>query len=92
MRRGQALQAAELGLIEHTEQPHAEQSEQGLKASKRHAEFQYIIDTLKQHNGHRSQTASALGMTTRALRYKLVQMREEGIDIDQILAEIGQAA
>ncbi len=92
MRRGQALQAAELGLVDQDAQPYAEQSEQGLKASKRRAEFQYIIDTLRQHNGHRNQTAAALGMTTRALRYKLVQMREEGIDIDQILAEIGQAA
>ncbi|GIU18386.1 sigma-54-dependent Fis family transcriptional regulator [Shewanella sp. c952] len=92
MRRGQALQAAELGLVDQDSQPYAEQSEQGLKASKRRAEFQYIIDTLRQHNGHRNQTAAALGMTTRALRYKLVQMREEGIDIDQILAEIGQAA
>ena len=92
MRRGQALQAAELGLVDQDAQPYAEQSEQGLKASKRRAEFQYIIDTLRQHNGHRNQTAASLGMTTRALRYKLVQMREEGIDIDQILAEIGQAA
>ena len=92
MRRGQALQAAELGLVDQDAQPYSEQSEQGLKASKRRAEFQYIIDTLKQHNGHRNQTAAALGMTTRALRYKLVQMREEGIDIDQILAEIGHAA
>lgn len=92
MRRGQALQAAELGLVDQDSQPYSEQSELGLKASKRRAEFQYIIDTLKQHNGHRNQTASALGMTTRALRYKLVQMREEGIDIDQILAEIGHAA
>jgi len=92
MRRGQALQAADLGLVDYVPQPDLAQTEQGLKASKRRAEFQYIIDTLKQHNGHRSHTATALGMTTRALRYKLVQMREEGIDIDQILAEIGQAA
>ncbi len=87
MRRGQALQAAELGIEskEHHAKVRVESSEQGLKASKRQAEFQYILDTLKRFNGHRSQSAQSLGMTTRALRYKLVQMREEGIDIEQAL-------
>lgn len=89
MRRGQALQACELGiegesaLIDETRV----QSENGLKASKKHAEFQYILDTLRKFNGHRSQSAQALGMTTRALRYKLAQMREEGIDIELALGK-----
>lgn len=92
MRRGQALQAEELGLVNQDGCALVEQGELGLKASKRQAEFQYIIDTLKRHNGHRNNTAQALGMTTRALRYKLVQMREEGIDIEQILSQSGHAA
>ncbi|ABZ78777.1 sigma54 specific transcriptional regulator, Fis family [Shewanella halifaxensis HAW-EB4] len=92
MRRGQALQAEELGLVNQDGSALVEQNELGLKASKRQAEFQYIIDTLKRYNGHRNNTAQALGMTTRALRYKLVQMREEGIDIDQILSQSGHAA
>ncbi|WP_299809653.1 sigma-54-dependent Fis family transcriptional regulator [uncultured Shewanella sp.] len=92
MRRGQALQAEELGLVNQDGSALVEQSELGLKASKRQAEFQYIIETLKRHNGHRNNTAKALGMTTRALRYKLVQMREEGIDIEQILSQSGHAA
>ena len=92
MRRGQALQAEELGLVNQDGSALVEQNELGLKASKRQAEFQYLIDTLKRYNGHRSNTAQALGMTTRALRYKLVQMREEGIDIDQILSQSGHAA
>ncbi|WP_299002547.1 sigma-54 dependent transcriptional regulator [uncultured Shewanella sp.] len=94
MRRGQALQVADLGLshVPHIELSKIEQNEQGLKASKRQAEFQFILDTLKQFNGHRSQSAQALGMTTRALRYKLAQMREEGIDIDQVLRARGHAA
>ncbi|MPY25288.1 sigma-54 interaction domain-containing protein [Shewanella sp. YLB-07] len=89
MRRGQALQAAELGI--ETDSPlncgQKEQSKQGLKASKRQAEFQYILDTLRKFNGHRIQSADSLGMTTRALRYKLAQMREEGIDIDLALGK-----
>ncbi|WP_394202829.1 sigma-54 interaction domain-containing protein [Shewanella waksmanii] len=94
MRRGLALQAAELGIA--SESHHCmvagNNSESGLKASKKQAEFQYIIDTLKRFSGHRSQSAASLGMTTRALRYKLAQMREQGIDIDKVLAEKGQAA
>ncbi|MCL1050899.1 sigma-54 dependent transcriptional regulator [Shewanella abyssi] len=92
MRRGQALQAEDLGLASQEVNTLAEPNESGLKASKRQAEFQYIIDTLKRHNGHRNHTAQALGMTSRALRYKLVQMREEGIDIEQILSSSGHAA
>ncbi|WP_163934500.1 sigma-54 dependent transcriptional regulator [Paraferrimonas sp. SM1919] len=63
----------------------------GLKMSKQLAEFEYIIDTLKQFNGHRTKTANALGMTTRALRYKVTQMRENGIDIDEILEQLTAA-
>lgn len=87
MRRGQALQAAELGIEGQTSLicGQKELSVQGLKASKRQAEFQYILNILRKFNGHRSQSADSLGMTTRALRYKLAQMREEGIDIKQAL-------
>ncbi|MCL1140472.1 sigma-54 interaction domain-containing protein [Shewanella pneumatophori] len=92
MRRGQAIQAEELGLASTVSEQVNSPNELGLKASKRHAEFQYIIDTLKRNNGQRNRTAEALGMTTRALRYKLVQMREQGIDIDHILSQSGHAA
>ncbi|MFY9993954.1 MAG: sigma-54 dependent transcriptional regulator [Leclercia sp.] len=46
----------------------------------RHAEYQYIIELLKQHNGNKSQTAQSLGITPRALRYRLASMRGDGID------------
>lgn len=46
----------------------------------RHAEYQYIIALLKQHNGNKSQTAQSLGITPRALRYRLASMRGDGID------------
>ncbi|MGI2258601.1 sigma-54 interaction domain-containing protein [Shewanella sp. GXUN23E] len=94
LRRGQALQAAELGIQGAPSLPAATPSDppgEGLKASKKHAEFQYVIDTLKRFAGHRARSAESLGMTTRALRYKLAQMRDAGIDIDQLL-EQAQAA
>ncbi|WP_315900121.1 sigma-54 dependent transcriptional regulator [Ferrimonas balearica] len=86
MRRGTALQVAELGLpasVQPAQMP--VEAETGLKASKRQAEFQYIVDVLRRFDGHRSRSAEALGMTTRALRYKLAQMREQGWDIDRLL-------
>lgn len=58
---------------------------EGLAASRRQAEFQYVLDTLRHFDGHRTRTAEALGLTTRALRYKLAAMREQGIDIDQMI-------
>lgn len=57
----------------------------GLAASKRQAEFQYVLGMLRRFDGHRTRTAEALGLTTRALRYKLAAMREQGIDIDHLV-------
>lgn len=90
MRHGTILQVVDLGirLPENIEVMAAvPESINGLKASKKHAEFQYVIEVLKRFGGHRSRSADALGMTTRALRYKLVQMRDAGIDIDSLLAK-----
>lgn len=56
-----------------------------LHASKRQAEYQCVLETLRRFDGHRTRTAEALGLTTRALRYKLAAMREQGIDIDQLV-------
>ncbi|WP_346351713.1 sigma-54 dependent transcriptional regulator [Oceanimonas sp. AH20CE76] len=66
-------------------QPVAEKVADGLQASRQRAEFDYVLQILRQHSGHRSRTAEALGLTTRALRYKLAAMREQGIDIDRAL-------
>ena len=52
----------------------------GLAASKRQAEFQYVLGMLRRFDGHRTRTAEALGLTTRALRYKLAAMREQGAE------------
>ncbi|BCV30359.1 sigma-54 dependent transcriptional regulator [Shewanella algae] len=90
MRHGTILQVVDLGirLPENIASVNSiPEPSNGLKASKKHAEFQYVIEILKRFGGHRSRSADALGMTTRALRYKLVQMRDAGIDIDSLLAK-----
>ncbi|MGR5129450.1 sigma 54-interacting transcriptional regulator [Photobacterium swingsii] len=56
-----------------------------LHKSRKLAEFNTIIETLRRFNGHRSKTAEELGVSTRALRYKLQTMREQGMDVEQIL-------
>ena len=95
MTRGLHLQPADLMLPNAIHIPSASpachgfvethSSAVGLAASKRQAEFQYVLDTLKRFDGHRTRTAEALGLTTRALRYKLAAMREQGIDIDHLV-------
>ncbi|MCF7480388.1 sigma-54 dependent transcriptional regulator [Vibrio sp. J1-1] len=52
---------------------------------KKQAEFQYILDKLREFGGNRTKTANALGVSTRALRYKLAAMREYGIDLQSVL-------
>ncbi len=52
---------------------------------KKQAEYQYILDKLREFNGNRTKAANALGVSTRALRYKLAAMREYGIDLQSVL-------
>ncbi len=63
-----------------------------LKQSRKDAEHQYILETLTQYQGRRNLTAEALGMSTRALRYKIAAMREQGIDVDAITRQTIPAA
>ncbi|WP_034943386.1 sigma-54 interaction domain-containing protein [Erwinia oleae] len=51
-----------------------------IKHRGRMAEFQYIVDLLKRHHGSKAKTAEFLGITPRALRYRLASMRQEGFD------------
>lgn len=53
-----------------------------VKLHGRMAEYHYIIELLKRHQGSKSKTAEFLGITPRALRYRLAAMREEGFDIE----------
>ncbi len=82
MARGIELQVADLNLP----QVHQEAAicADLLKQSKKTAEFDYILAVLNKFNGHRTRTAQALGVSTRALRYKLAAMREQGVDIDAL--------
>jgi two-component system response regulator FlrC len=49
-------------------------------------EFQIIISTLKQQGGRRKETAQALGVSARTLRYKLARIRDLGINIDSMVS------
>ena len=44
-------------------------------------EFQIILEALRRYDGKRKEVAEQLGISARTLRYKLAQMREQGIDI-----------
>lgn len=69
-----------------------EDTKQALKQSRKNAEHQFILDTLARFKGKRNDTAEALGMSTRALRYKIAAMREQGINIDSYIHQSGNAA
>lgn len=49
-------------------------------------EFQIIISTLRQQGGRRKETAEALGVSARTLRYKLARIRDLGINIDSMVS------
>lgn len=88
MRHGDFITAQDLMLpVEAADGIHSRRAVRdcGHIEAKKKAEFQYIIDTLRQFGGNRTQTANALGVTTRALRYKLAAMREQGIDLQAVL-------
>ncbi|KHT62914.1 ATPase AAA [Photobacterium gaetbulicola] len=69
-----------------------EDAKHALKQSRKNAEHQFILETLARFNGKRNDTAEALGMSTRALRYKIAAMREQGINIDSYIHQSGTAA
>ena len=50
-----------------------------LDSNLRHTEYELILETLRQNDGHRARTAGALGIAERTLRHKLAQMRGQGL-------------
>lgn len=90
LRHGNVIQVKDLGLPINEEK--IEASHDSLKNSKKSAEYQYIIDVLCKSNGNRTKAAESLSITTRALRYKLNQMRKDGFDIDKLVSKESQAA
>jgi DNA-binding NtrC family response regulator len=88
MRHGDYITAQDLMLPTELLKPVVEpqpSTNMGHVEAKKQAEYQYILDKLRQFGGNRTKTANALGVTTRALRYKLAAMREQGIDLQSVL-------
>ncbi|WP_271411260.1 sigma-54 interaction domain-containing protein [Pseudomonas sp. Q1-7] len=52
-----------------------------LRASGKLAEYQHVLDTIRRFGGHKTKAAESLGMTPRALRYRLNAMREQGLQV-----------
>ncbi|MCU5774500.1 sigma-54 dependent transcriptional regulator [Erwiniaceae bacterium BAC15a-03b] len=52
-----------------------------IKQRGRIAEFQYIVELLNLHQGNKAKTAEFLGITPRALRYRLATMRQQGFNL-----------
>jgi DNA-binding NtrC family response regulator len=46
-------------------------------------EYQAVLQTLRKQDFNRTTTARALGISRRALIYKLQRMRERGFDVDR---------
>lgn len=91
MRNGLFIQPQDLGLAVAPgsealfEKPSALLAEGGkaaLRASGKWAEYQHVIDTIRKFDGHKTKAAASLGMTSRALRYRLNAMREQGIELN----------
>jgi len=90
LRNGLFIQAQDLGLAVPAgvvaEPPSLqlaipESGKAALRASGKLAEYQYVIDTIRRFGGHKTKAAESLGMTPRALRYRLHAMREQGVQI-----------
>ena len=87
LRRGLFIQPQDLGLpvsvVDGNPQllPEIEAGEgkAALRATGKWAEYQHVLDTIRKFDGHKSKAAQSLGMTPRALRYRLSAMREQGI-------------
>ncbi len=88
MRHGDYITAQDLMLPIEFQRPVMEITPHenfGHVEAKKQAEFRFILDKLRQFGGNRTKTANALGVSTRALRYKLAAMREQGIDLQSVL-------
>lgn len=90
LRNGLYIQAADLGLpeavqttVQERELPESlEDGKAELRVRGKLAEYQHILDTIRKFDGHKAKAAASLGMSPRALRYRLKAMREQGIAVD----------
>lgn len=91
LRNGLYVQAQDLGLavppssvaepLPRLQPQVLEGGKAALRASGKWAEYQHVIDTIRRFGGHKTKAAESLGMTPRALRYRLNAMREQGVQI-----------
>lgn len=65
---------------------HSDADSQVLGNDLKQREFEIILQTLKKQHGRRKETAEALGVSARTLRYKLARMRDLGINIDSLVS------
>ena len=65
--------------------PKVEPSGGVLDQDLRQHEYQIILDALVQFKGSRKLAAEHLGISPRTLRYKLAKIRDQGIDLEQVL-------
>jgi transcriptional regulator with PAS, ATPase and Fis domain len=59
-----------------------------ISSIRKRSEFQLVLQVLREVNGTRKLAAERLGISTRALRYKLNAMKSEGIDIETLIGEV----
>jgi two-component system response regulator FlrC len=64
-----------------TTSPEQDASKGRLNEDLRSVEEQMILDTLRDENGSRKNTAAKLGISERTLRYKIARLRDAGVTI-----------
>ena len=82
LRKGLFIQPHDLGsgvCPEPVADVTAPQGKAALRATGKWAEYQHVLDTISRFDGNKSKAAQSLGMTSRALRYRLSAMREQGV-------------
>ena len=86
LRKGLFIQPRDLGLDRSLQDTVATLAESpmshgkaALRATGKWAEYQHVLDAIRKCDGHKSKAAQSLGMTPRALRYRLSAMRDQGI-------------
>jgi transcriptional regulator with GAF, ATPase, and Fis domain len=82
LRKGLFIQPHDLGLADEpatVARVTGAQGKTALRATGKWAEYQHVLDTIRQFDGHKTKAAQSLGMTPRALRYRLSAMREQGV-------------
>jgi two-component system response regulator FlrC len=80
---GSEIAKDDLAFSEESGTPELEQdaSKGRLNEDLRSVEEQMILDTLRDENGSRKNTAAKLGISERTLRYKIARLRDAGVQI-----------